>query len=104
MKTFEENKTIKELGIDTTREFIVVNENEHFNEGDRLILHKDDDTPFPDFKRKSDCYIGYMPLCDLYYISEEETFELGEPIAVSDESVEDAIKQLKTNKYKYCYT
>ena len=51
---FEEEKTIKELNIDITREFVVVKRNYHFDVGDILKLERDDNPFSPQFKRVSD--------------------------------------------------
>jgi hypothetical protein len=53
-KTFEPNKTITELGIDITREFVVVCNNDSFNKGEILKLERDDNTDCPKFKKVSD--------------------------------------------------
>ena len=45
-KTLAPNKTIKQLGIDTTREFVVVKEG-NFNAGDILTLERDFNTSYP---------------------------------------------------------
>jgi hypothetical protein len=54
MKTFEPSKTIKELGIDITRKFVVVDGSSVFNEGDILKLERNDDTDCPYFIRITD--------------------------------------------------
>lgn len=53
---FEPDKTIKELGIDPTRKFIVVRNAGGFNKGDILNLREDDDSYNPFFVRVSDHY------------------------------------------------
>ena len=91
MKTFEPNKTITELGIDTTREFVVVVDNEYsyFKKWDILILEHDDDTKCPRFRRKSDWDTWYYVLYRLYYADE---FTEWEEVYVSSVSIEDALK------------
>jgi len=52
MNTFEENKTAKELGIDTSRKFVVVTEdNDKFEKGDILKFFRDDNTALSWFKK-----------------------------------------------------
>jgi len=53
-KAFEPNKNAEELGIDTTRRFVVVKGDSIFNEGDILELPNDEETTCPYFKRISD--------------------------------------------------
>jgi hypothetical protein len=48
-QAFPKGKTIKELGLDTSREFVVLNPNLTLKEGDRLRLEKDDDSECPYF-------------------------------------------------------
>jgi hypothetical protein len=56
--TFPKNQSAKEAGIDTTREFILVNPEEgirdKFIKGDIFILECDDSSSCPFFTRKSD--------------------------------------------------
>lgn len=42
MKTFEPNKTAKELGIDLSRKFIVVEDNAYLKKGEILKIDEDD--------------------------------------------------------------
>jgi hypothetical protein len=75
--TFPPNKTIKELGIDTTREFIVCDTREYCNSagGDIFILEKDDESSFPFFKRKSD---GLRFVFNLYQLAYADSPQYGE--------------------------
>lgn len=50
---FPPDKTAKELGIDTTRKFVLVKGSRWFDEGCIVDLTKDDDTPLPWFRRAS---------------------------------------------------
>ena len=102
MKTFEPNKTITQLGIDITREFVVVERNNQFNKWDILIIERDDRTKYPYFKRVSDWKSAYTNLNNLNYA--EESFEMHEQIAVSDDSIEEAIEDLAVDIYKFYYT
>ena len=57
LKGFAPNKNAKELGIDTSRKFVVLKENvSKFNKGEIITLRKDDNTLYPSFwnKYKSD--------------------------------------------------
>ena len=49
MQTFEADKTAKELGIDTTKKFVVVAGNNRFEKGDILKLFRDNNTGSPWF-------------------------------------------------------
>ena len=51
MQTFEADKTAKELGIDTTRRFVVVEGDDHFEKGDILKLFRDDNSSSPWFNK-----------------------------------------------------
>lgn len=71
-KTFPAGKTAKELGIDTSRKFVVVVGDNTFNEGDVLVSI---DSFFPCFKRLSD---GKKAACfpsQLAYLEEEDENE-----------------------------
>lgn len=72
--TFEPNKTITELGIDTTRKFIVVNRSKEYcselKEGDIVVLEEDDGSRVPFFRRISDRKTGWLYLGDLAYYEE----------------------------------
>lgn len=61
----------KEQGIDTSREFIVINGDgaSYYETGDILELVEDDDTPSPKFKSKSDGKERYCSWCLLAYAS-----------------------------------
>ena len=103
MKSFESWKTITELWIDITREFVVVNiVARDFIKWDIVVLEKDDESISPFFKRVSDWAIQYTDLEDLAYAP--ETFKMHEQIAVSYVSIEKAIKGLETDKEQYYYT
>ena len=119
MKTFEPNKTISELWIDTTRKFVVVNKDWGFNKWDILTLIKDNWSIAPLFKNK-DWSENYVYLYNLAYYEEEieasgkkliefekyldnceqktkeEELKEWDYVYVSDESEEDALK----GKYK----
>ena len=70
---FPPNKTIKELGIDPSRKFIVVvDEYYEFKKDDILILETDDDSVCPFFKRLSDGRIVWCNLSRLAYAEEHE--------------------------------
>lgn len=69
--TFEEGKTITELGIDITRKFIVVY-GVTFDEGDILVLERDDGSNSPKFKRLSDGFCDYKTLSFLAYYDERK--------------------------------
>lgn len=92
MKTFDSDKTIKELGIDTTRKFIVVSQGQNFPEWTLLTLDEDDNTSTPWFKdEKWD--VNWMNLDSLaYYEEEKEELTLPRWVYVSDESEEQALK------------
>ena len=51
-KTFEPGKNAKELGIVTTRPFVVIKPYEFFHVGEIVVLTKDDDTQCPFFRKK----------------------------------------------------
>lgn len=73
MKTFEPNKTITELWIDTTRKFVVVEWYNWawFKEWDILELIRDENDPIPMFKRET-WLKDYIALSRLYYADEQE--------------------------------
>ena len=55
---FPPYKSAKELGIDTSRKFVVIKDTYSFKEGDTYFLCKDDDTPAPFFSNgKEDHYM-----------------------------------------------
>jgi len=66
-KTFEQDKNAEELGIDTTRRFVVVKGDEDFDKGDILELPNDDETTYPYFKRISDGERHFMYWSSLAY-------------------------------------
>ena len=86
MKTpFPPNKTIKQLGIDITKKFVVVSTGgTHFNLGDIVVLSTDDDTTCPLFKRISDGWTSYSLLSPLAYADRKEitwdNIEVGDKI------------------------
>ena len=67
---FEAGKTIKELGIDPTKEFIVVNAEGRtdLSHGDILTLKKDDNSSNPFFICKKTLKTFYCPLSRLEYL------------------------------------
>lgn len=70
---FPPGKTIKELGIDTTRKFVVVKgDEEPYSEGDILVLEYDDNSCSPKFKRLSDNLGAFEILSNLAYADEPE--------------------------------
>lgn len=80
-ETFPEGKTITELGIDTTRKSIVVNDVGIFNKGDILALLKDDNSNAPYFKRISDGMESYCHLYRLaYYEPNKHTYQKGDRV------------------------
>ena len=89
---FEEVKTITELNIDITREFVVVKWDWIFNTGDILKLERDDDSFIPYFKRVSDWKERCMFLYELAYA--DEPLKNGDLVWISDTSIEYAIKNL----------
>jgi hypothetical protein len=73
MKTFEPNKNIKELGIDITRKFVVV-EKGNFEVGDILKLERDDNSKIPYFKRLKDGEITCCSIDKLAYAPIKKEF------------------------------
>ena len=90
-KTFPARKTAKELGIDTSRKFVVVEGNEVFDEGDILVLEEDDNTIRPNFKRVSDSETSFLTLSYLAYLEEEEEYvpRAGDKVRLEGEIVID---------------
>lgn len=71
---FPPHKTIKELGIDVTRKFVVVDDKPiDFKSGDILTLVRDDNDTTPYFCRESDKQNAYCHLSRLAYADEPET-------------------------------
>lgn len=68
---FPPNKTIKELGVDTTRTFVATNDLGAIVKGDKFVLEQDDDTPSPYFFRvRSDGTIsGVQVTVNLRYLA-----------------------------------
>jgi hypothetical protein len=94
---FEDNKTITELGIDTTRKFFYADEesNGTFEKGDILELERDYGSLSLNFKRIRDGEIGWCRLRRLRYATAEEiaNYEQREQQAISvvPEKVESTI-------------
>lgn len=78
MKTFQPNKTITELWIDTTRKFVVVKWDDYFKEGDILELIRDDDTRCPKFRNQAGIE-SYFYLEDIYYADEQQNEQQEKP-------------------------
>lgn len=86
--TFQPNKTLKELNIDTSRRFVVMDDDNHrlFKNGDILEWEKDDDC-LPCFKRISDGNVAYCELYRLDYynpIKTWDTLEIGDEVKGRD--------------------
>jgi len=65
---FPKNKTIKELGIDVSRKFVVVDSTRSYLiNGDIVELVQDDNTDRLDFRRISDGKKQWLSLCQLDY-------------------------------------
>lgn len=71
MKTFESDKTITELGIDTSRKFVLKVDSYVYSKWDILNLERDDNTPSPFFRREWDDYSRSLNLNKLAYYEEE---------------------------------
>lgn len=103
MKTFESNKNAKELGIDTTRKFVVVSSGHNiFREGDIVELVEDDDSSFPCFERIGK---GEKISCCWYrlaYVNAEVLAKVqvkGKSIIQNDKECWSEIKLIKTYKW-----
>lgn len=84
-ETFAPNKNSKELGIDTSRKFIVLKGDCIFKEGSIIDIHKDDYTPFPFFKNR-DGKIACFYWDDFAYYNEpkEYKFRVGDKVRIKD--------------------
>ncbi len=55
---FEKNKNARELGIDTTRKFRVVEDGAMFDAGEIIVLIADDNSEYPYFRSKNNSHEG----------------------------------------------
>ena len=79
MKTFEPNKNAKQLGIDTTKKFVVVDGEGIFPQGTILTLEEDDGSSCPRFTDGKK--IDYAPWFRLAYAEKNwDTLEAGDII------------------------
>lgn len=99
MKTFEAGKTITELGIDTTRKFVVVNWEYPFYEWDVLTLIDDDGSDSPEFRDQGWTF-GYINLDRIAYYEEElkEGDEVYASYVSEEEALEIKIKRILLRK------
>ena len=83
MKTFEPNKNAKQLGIDTTKKFVVNYSGSLFPRGEILTLIIDDNTENPPFSNgKEEHYVRWN---DLYYAEKNwDTLEVGDVVIHED--------------------
>lgn len=81
---FPPNKTAKELGIDTSRKFVVVESDNVYKKGDILVIHTDDETSMPFFSRLGEENKNRISWSKLEYADEpkkmtiKEAYERGE--------------------------
>jgi hypothetical protein len=107
METFEENKNAVELGIDTTREFVVVNvdvDDFYFAAGDILELDRNDKSHYPFFKRKSDGVSGCVYWNWLSYADEETNTMNKDKIEILEEkkkAIQNEIDELSKEKIDF---
>ena len=83
LKPFEAGKTIKELNIDVTRKFIVVNDIDEFKKWTILTLEWDDGSISPKFTDGNN--YRYIYLSNLAYYEEEKeehSFKIGDKVKV----------------------
>ena len=93
MKTFEPNKTITELWIDTKRKFVVVHWDYDFEEWEVLTLKKDDGSTNPEFENRI-WKRRYASLSRLaYYKTPKEEMKEWDYVYISSESEEHAIEE-----------
>lgn len=71
-KTFPAGKTITELGIDTSRKFVVVKSFGPFVEEDVITIACDEYDAMPIVRRIHDGMSNWMPLDNLAYLEEED--------------------------------
>jgi len=74
-KTFPAGKTITELGIDTSRKFVVVKSFGPFVEEDVITIACDEYDAMPIVRRIHDGMSNWMPLDNLAYLEEEDENE-----------------------------
>jgi len=80
---FPPNKTARDLGIDTTRKFVMMKDYLLFPKGEILVLFKDDDTDSPYFISIKDGIEHAASWSSLAYYEEpvtERKFEVGQTI------------------------
>lgn len=71
---FPRSKTIRDLEIDIARKFIVVDDEwAYFKKGDILVLHRNDNSTAPWFRRLSDDYTNICLLSRLEYYNENNS-------------------------------
>ena len=91
MKTFK-NQSAKEQGIDTSRQFVVVDElsdGSGYKKGDILEINRDDNSRNPYFKRISDGVEHCWDWSRLYYATKDwDTLEAGDTLINFDDEVE----------------
>jgi hypothetical protein len=71
-KTFPAGKTVKELGLDLTRKFVVVRAFGPFLEEDVVTIACDEDDAIPIVRRIHDGRTNWIPLDNLAYLEEED--------------------------------
>jgi len=71
-KTFPAGKSAKELGIDTSRKFVVVEAFAPFLEEDVVTIACDEDDAIPIVRRIHDGRTNWIPLDNLAYLEEED--------------------------------
>jgi len=85
MKTFLPILNAKELGIDTSRKFVVVNSNDFLKKGEIVTLKRDDDSFCPFFWNKDKSYYYSIPWDKLAYADKTwETLEEGDVLINSN--------------------
>lgn len=98
MKTFETDKTAKELGIDTTRKFVVVDRvSDKFDIGDIIRLSNDDNSHRLEFTRISDGLKLFTFWCHLAYADETPSFskeglKVGMKVKDSDGDLDEVVE------------
>lgn len=87
-ESFAPDKNAEELGIDTSRKFIVLKGDIAFKEGSIIAIHRDDYTSFPYFKN-IDEKVACFYWDDLAYYDEpkERKFKVGDRVRIKSKSV-----------------
>jgi hypothetical protein len=103
MKPFAPNKTIKELGIDVNRKFVVVDNGNPFSKGEILTLSRDDNTDIPFFKDREG-WERCIALCFLAYADKTlRDVEIGDKVVTPyGDEVEVMDVGIKGLLYKGC--